>query len=499
MRHKGFSFAALLLLTSLILAACGGAATQAPTAAAPAAAPTAAPAAEAPTAAPAAEPPTAMAEATAAPAAEAPASTTDYSKIGPELADAFAGKYKGTTVSLLHGLSGEEENKFKAQFTDFQAKTGITLNLVPGSTTESIAVKVQSGTIEDIVNFPQPGTMGSYAKQGKIIDLNTFIKADWLKENYNQGFIDTNTVPDASGKPILGGVFNRINLKSIVFYPKKAFDEAGYKVPTTWDEQTALMDQIVKDGDTPWCIGIESGGATGWPATDWIEDIMLRTTSLENYDKWTKGELPFTSPEVKNAFQKLTDIWFNDKYVYGGRKAIATTSFGDAPAPMLQDPPKCWLHRQGTFITTFMEKAKPGIKAGVDYDFYYLPPIDPQYGKPVLFAGDLFSMFNDRPEVRAVIEYLTTYESVQPWIKLGGGAISPHKNSVLADYTSDLERKAAQIILNASSARFDGSDLMPAEVGSGSFWKGITDYVSGSADLDQALTTIQAGWANVKK
>jgi len=506
MRHKGFSFAALLLLASLILAACGGGATtQAPTAAAPAAAPTTAPAASAPTAA-SADAPTAMAEPTAAsadaPTAEAaPASggTTDYSKIGQELADAYAGKYKGTTVSLLHGLSGEEENKFKAQFTDFQAKTGITVNLVPGSTTESIAVKAQSGTIEDIVNFPQPGTMGSYAKQGKLVDLNGFIKSDWLKENYNQGFIDTNTVPDANGKPILGGIFNRINLKSIVFYPKKAFDEAGYKVPQTWDEMLALSDQIVKDGDTPWCIGIESGGATGWPATDWIEDIMLRTTSLENYDKWTKGELPFTDPIVKNAAQKMGDIWFKDGYVYGGRAAIATTNFGDAPAPMVQDPPKCWLHRQGTFITTFMEKAKPGIKAGVDYDFFYLPPIDPQYGKPVLFAGDLFSVFNDRPEVRAVMEYFTTYESVAPWIKIGGGAISPHKNAVLADYTNSVDKKAAEIIANASSARFDGSDLMPAEVGSGSFWKGMTDYISGSADLDQALTTIQNGWANVKK
>jgi len=504
MRPKGSSFAALLLLASLILAACGGGGTtQAPTAAAPAAAPTAG-SAEAPTTA-SADAPTAMAEPTAASAdaptamAAAPAGSTDFSKIGQELADAYAGKYKGTTVSLLHGLSGEEENKFKAQFTDFQAKTGITVNLVPGSTTESIAVKAQSGTIEDIVNFPQPGTMGSYAKQGKIIDLNGFIKPEWLKENYNQGFIDTNTVPDANGKPILGGIFNRINLKSAVWYPKKAFDEAGYTVPQTWDEMLALSDQIVKDGDTPWCIGIESGGATGWPATDWIEDIMLRTTSLENYDKWVKGDLPFTSPEVKNAVQKMGDIWFKDGYVYGGRAAIATTNFGDSPAPLVQDPPKCWLHRQGTFITTFMEKAKPGIKAGVDYDFFYLPPIDPQYGKPVLFAGDLFSMFNDRPEVRAVIEFFTTYESVQPWIKLGGGAISPHKNSILADYTSDLERKAAQTILEASSTRFDGSDLMPAEVGSGSFWKGMTDYVSGSADLDQALTTIQNGWNNVKK
>jgi alpha-glucoside transport system substrate-binding protein len=499
MRNRHLSLAALIVIVSMILAACGaGGGTAAPTSA-PAAAPTSAPAA-APTSAPAAEP-TAAAEATAEPSTGgATGATADYSKIGQELADAFTGKYKGTTVSISHGLSNQEEiTKFTAQFKDFQEKTGITVNLVPGGNVEAIAVKVQAGTIEDIVNFPQPGTMGSYAKQGKIIDLNTVIKPEWLKENYNQGFIDTNTVPDASGKQILGGIFNRINFKSAVWYPKKHFDEAGYKIPQTWDEMKALMDNIVADGDTPWCIGIESGGASGWPATDWIEDIMLRTTSLENYDKWTRGELPFTDPAVKNAFQLMTDIWFNDKYVYGGRTAIPTTNFGDAVAPMTQDPPKCWLHRQGTFITSFIEQAKPGAKAGVDYDFFYLPPIDQQYGKPVLFAGDLFSMMRDRPEVRAVIQYLSTYESVQPWIKIGGGALSPHKNAVLSDYTSEIERKAAQTIMESSSARFDGSDLMPAEVGSGSFWKGITDYVSGSADLDQALTTMQSGWANVKK
>jgi alpha-glucoside transport system substrate-binding protein len=260
-----------------------------------------------------------------------------------------------------------------------------------------------------------------------------------------------------------------------------------------------LMDDIVADGDTPWCIGMESAAATGWPATDWIEDIMLRTTSLENYDAWTRGELEFTSPEVRNAFQVLTDIWFNDQYVYGGRAAIASTNFGDAPTPMLQDPPLCWLHRQGNFITTFFERNAPGVEGGVDYDFFYLPPIDDQYGKPVLYAGDLFSMMNDRPEVRALIQYFTTYESIQPWIQIGGGALSPHNNAIVDDYTTDIERGMAETILTATSVRFDGSDLMPAEVGSGSFWKGITDYVSGSANLDQALETIQNGWTNVQR
>ncbi len=500
MRTKGFSLMALMLLAGLLLAACGGSTAQSPTAAPAAAAPTAAaPAAAEPTAAaPAAAEPTAApaaAEPTAAAPGAAPA-PTDYSQVGQELVDAFAGKYKGTTVTFQSNCANEPRcvNTFK----DFQEKTGITVNLIPPDQS-ALTAKLAAGTIEDIVDITTPGFLTSVGKSGKIVDLNNVIKPEWLKANLPQGFIDTTTVDGPNGK-ILAGLFTYINFKSAVWYPKKAFDEAGYKTPTTWAEQKALMDQIVADGDTPWCIGIESGGATGWVATDWIEDIMLRTTTPENYDKWTRGELPFTSPEVKNAFQVLTDIWFNDTYVYGGRAAIASTNFGDAPNPMFQDPPKCWLHRQANFITIqSFEKNNPGVKSGVDYDFYYLPPIDEQYGKPVLFAGDIFTMFNDRPEVRAVLQYTATYDWIRPWILAGGEPISPLKNSVLADYTTEVYRKMAETILSASTVRFDGSDLMPAEVGAGSFWKGSADYVSGSADLDAALKTMQDGWANVRK
>jgi alpha-glucoside transport system substrate-binding protein len=193
----------------------------------------------------------------------------------------------------------------------------------------------------------------------------------------------------------------------------------------------------------------------------------------------------------------MSDIWLNEKYVYGGRQFIVSTAFGDAPAPMLEDQPKCWLHKQGNFITSFFETIKPGVKAGVDYDFFYFPPIDPQYGKPVLFAGDIMTAFTDRPEVRAVMQYFTTYEGVRGWVQ-AGGALSPHKSSNLADYPSDVDRKVAQILLEATSVRFDGSDLMPGAVGAGTFWKGMTNYISGAVDLDQALQEIQAGWANVQ-
>ncbi len=503
------SLLTLLVMVSLILVACGGetattapttqaaAATTAPATTAPPAAATEAPAAatEAPAAAAATEAP---AEATTAPATSGGGMDALIAKadsIGPELAAAFAGEYKGTTVIVDGPFADVDAVKFNESMKSFEDATGIDVQYIGNKQFETtITVRVEGGNPPDIADFPQPGLLTSVARSGTVLDASTFINADWLKKNYNQGWLDIATIDTPSGE-ILGGVFSRVNGKSLVWYPKDDWDAAGYEIPETWEELQALQDTIVSDGDTPWCIGIESSAATGWAATDWMEEIMLRTTSLENYDKWTTGELPFTDPVVKNAASVMAEIWFNDDYVFGGRQQIASTGFGDAPGPMFQDPPKCWLHKQGNFITSFFP---PEAKAGVDYDFFYFPPIDPQYGKPVLVAGDIMAAFNDRPEVRALMQYFTTFESVRTWVG-AGGAISPHIDTELDAYGNDIERGVAEIILNADSVRFDGSDLMPGEVGAGSFWKGMTDYVSGSVELDQAMEEIQKGWDTVQR
>ena len=406
------------------------------------------------------------------------------------LEKAYAGEYKGTVVSMTGPFTDEDAVKFANSVKAFEDATGIDIQYEGTKEFEAtISVRVEGGDAPDIVDFPQPGLLGTFVKKGKVVDVSTFLPKSSF-DNYNQSWWDMATMDSPSG-PIVAGVWQRFNAKSQVWYPKDDFDAAGYQIPQTWDELVALTEQIAADGDKPWCIGIESGAATGWPATDWMEDIMLRTTSLENYDKWTRGELPFSSPEVKNALSILTNLW-DDKYVYGGRQAIVTTFFGDAPTPMFDQPPKCWLHKQGNFITSFFPA---GAKAGVDYDFFYLPPIDPKYGKPYLVAGDIMAMFNDRPEVRAVMEFFTTGASVKEWLA-AGGALSPHKDASLDWYGDDVERGIAALVSKATAVRFDGSDLMPGEVGAGSFWKAMTDYFSGAIDMDTALKEIDDSWPN---
>lgn len=448
----------------LVAAACSGGATASPAASAP----------PAETAAPTAAP-------SAAPSAAA----------GSFLERAMAGEFQGTTVTATGPFVDEDAIKFNATIVkEFKDKTGITIDYTGTKEFETaINTRVEANDLPDLADFPQPGLLGNIAKTGKVIDLSSKLDQAALLANYGQSWLDMATMPGASGD-IMAGVWERVNGKSFVWYPKKAFDAAGYTVPTTWDELVALQDQIVADGDTPWCIGIESGAATGWPVTDWLEEMMLRTTSLENYDKWVTNELKFSSPEVKAAAEKVGAIFLDPKLVNGGAAGIVSTAFGDAPKAMFEDPPKCWLHRQGNFITSFFPA---DAKSGVDYDVFYLPGLDPQYGSPVLVAGDIWAAFSDRPEAIAVLEYFTKGEHLKSWVE-SGGAIAPQKDADLVWYKDPTTRFVAKTIVEATAVRFDASDLMPGAVGSGAEWKEFTSWISGTEDLDTALKNIDAAW-----
>ncbi|QEN03677.1 carbohydrate ABC transporter substrate-binding protein [Thiospirochaeta perfilievii] len=397
---------------------------------------------------------------------------------------------RGKVVTMSGPFVDNDAVKFENSIKSFEEMTGIDIQYEGSKEFEaSIAIRIEGGNPPDIADFPQPGLLENFVKKGYVIDLNKTLDMKKVKDNYIQSWLDMATMTGPEGD-IMAGLWARVNGKSLVWYNKKAFDAAGYKVPTTWKELMTLQSQIIADGDTPWAIGIESGAATGWAMTDWVEEMMLRTTSLENYDKWVSGELKFDSPEVRAAIQAVADIWFADGMVYGGRNSIATTSFGDAPKVMFEQPPKAWLHKQGNFITSFFPD---NMVANEDYDFFYLPSKDPSLGKPVLVAGDIYAMFNDRPEVRMVMQYFATGASVEGWVK-AGGAISPHKDSKLSWYTNSVDRKVAEVIQNATSVRFDGSDLMPGAVGAGSFWREMTDYVVGAKTLDEAVKAIDASW-----
>lgn len=386
-------------------------------------------------------------------------------------------------VTVLGVWGGDELAAFQEAVFPFTEETGI--GMAFEGTRDMAAIlttRVEAGNPPDLAILPNPGQMHELAVQGVLVDISTFMDVDQLKGDYAQAWLDL-----ASQEGTLYGIFYKVANKSLIWYNPKAFTAAGYEVPGTWDELIALSDQIVADGKAPWAIGLESGAASGWPATDWIEDIMLRTAGPEVYDKWVAHEIPWTDPAIKKAWETFGQIVGNKDYQYGGSTGTLATSFGDAPVPLFDDPPGAYLHRQASFITGFFPE---GLVAGEDYDFFPFPPIDPQYGTPVLGGADLIVMFNDTPQARALMEYLAGPEPQEVWAAKGG-FISPNKRVSLDAYPDELTRKMAKMVVEAEIFRFDASDLMPAAVGAGSFWTGTLDYVGGK-DLDTVLGEIEA-------
>lgn len=390
------------------------------------------------------------------------------------------------SVRIFGAFRAEEAARFNEALKPFIEKTGIQVTYEGSPEFETqILVQTEAGTPPDIAALPQPGLMKNLAGRGYLTPLPASVVSR-IDENYTSAWKEL-----GSFEGNVYGVFHRVNAKSFVWYPKKDWEAAGYKIPKTWDELMALTRKMVADGRVPWSIGMESGGATGWVATDWMEDIMLRTAGPKVYDQWVNHEIPFNHPTVKRAAEIMTDIWMNESYVLGGPSYILTTNFGDAVTPLFSDPPQAMMHRQGNFITGFMPDS---VQANLveEVGVFALPSIDKKWGTPVLGGGDQFVMFTDRPEVVQVMEFLTTWESAKSWAQ-AGGALFPHQDQNFDDYANSLEADLARILVNAEVFRFDASDLMPAEVGAGTFWTGMADLISG-VDVDKVLTQIEKSW-----
>ena len=393
-----------------------------------------------------------------------------------------AGGKLGGTVSVLAVWAGSEQDSFLAMVKPFEDQTGVKVQYEGNRDANAILqTRVQGGNPPDLAGLPGPGVMAQFARAGKLISLDSVLDINQMKSDYPDSFVKLGQV---DGKTV--GIFIKAALKGPVWYNPKQFTAKGYAVPKTWDDLTALSKKISDSGTTPWCIGLEAGAASGWPGTDWLEDIVLRQAGPDVYDSWWQGKTKWSSAEIKKAWQTWGTIVADPKMVFGGKAAMLSTNFGDAGTPMFANPPKCFLHHQASFITDFFVKAVPGLKVGEDFTFFMTPDIDTKYAGSVTGAGDLFGMFKDTPQARALIKYLTTPEAQAIWANRGG-ALSPSKK--VTKYPDKIAEQSAQVLTSAKTFRFDASDLMPDAMNN-AFWKGILDYVNDPSKLDSILASL---------
>lgn len=403
---------------------------------------------------------------------------------------------KGQTLKIDGPWGGVDKALFETVIAYFEAATGADVDYSGGDGFEQrVMIDVEAGSPPGIAVIPQPGLAADLAKRGKLTPLKPEI-GTFLQENYaaGQSWVDLSTYPGADGTKALYGLFYKVDVKSLVWYSPENFEDAGYEVPQTMEDLKALSEQIVADGGTPWCIGLGSGGATGWPATDWVEDMMLRVNTPQDYDAWVSNDLKFDDPKVVAAIEEFGAFARNDAWVAGGAGGVASTDFRDAPKGLFASPPTCYMHRQASFIPSFFPE---GTVVGEDADFFYFPAYaGKDLGQPVLGAGTVFVVTQDSPAAQAFIDFLTTPIAHEIWMAQSG-FLTPNKAVNTEVYGDPTLKKMGDILLNATTFRFDGSDLMPGAIGAGAFWTGMVDY-SGGKDAAAVASDIQKTWDTLK-
>lgn len=391
---------------------------------------------------------------------------------------------------------GGDQEMFESVLAYFTDATGIEVEYGSSENYEQQAqIDAQAGSSANITILPQPGLLADMAAKGYLVPLGEEIAKQVEEANAaGSSFVSLGTYNDPDGNPQFYAVPYKSDLKSLVWYSPDNFADNGYEVPTTYADLKALTEKMVADGNTPWCIGLGSGGATGWPATDWIEDIMLRMYPPEDYDAWVRNELKFNDPKVVAAIEEFG--WFakDDKKVAGGAAAVGTTDFRESPLGLFSVPPQCFMHHQASFIPSFFPE---GTELGTDADFFYFPEMaDKNLGKPVLGAGTLATITKDSPAARAFIDFLMNPISNEIWMAQSG-FLSTLKAANIETYGNETLKKEGQILLEATTFRFDGSDLMPGAVGAGSFWTAMVDFVGGKS-AQEVADAVQASWDAIK-
>lgn len=396
-------------------------------------------------------------------------------------------------VTVYGTIADTEAELLEESWAAWEEENGIDIKYESSKEFEAqIAVRAQGGNAPDLAIFPQPGLMADMATRGFLKPAPDAVKANveanWTEDWANYGTVDGTLY----GAPLMASV------KGWIWYSPSFFEENGYEVPTDWQGMLDLTAQIREDTDkAPWCIGFGSDAATGWPGTDWVEDIVLRQSGTEVYDQWVANEIPFTDPQIKSAFDEFGKIALNPDYVnagFGDVKSIVTTPFGDPATALVSG--ECALHHQASFYDGFIVDAGGTVAEDGDIWAFLMPPYEAggsADGAVVTGGGEIVGAFDDSESTQKVQEYLSSPEWANERVKLGG-VISANKGLDPANASSEILSAAIEILqADTTTFRFDASDLMPSAVGAGTFWKGMIDWVNGTS-TDTVLEQIEAGW-----
>lgn len=382
----------------------------------------------------------------------------------------------GAEVTVIGTWTDAEQESFLAMVAPWEDQTGATVKYQgTRAINDILAAGIPTGVLPDLAGLPGPGQMAEYAAAGALKPLDNVLDVATYSDETSPALVALGQVDGTTY-----GVFIKASVKGLIWYSPKLHDYAGSE-PATWDDLISQGQANQGNAAALWCLGIESGDASGWPATDWVEEILLHQSGPDVYNSWWAGETKWTDPAIKSAFETYMDVVDNS---YGGGTNAVATKFDLAGDPLFASPPGCEFFHQASFITGL--GAFKGKTAGTDYNAFPFPAINDEFATAVEGAGDLFGMFHDTPAAKSLMKYLVTAEAQDIWVARGG-ALSANKNAT--SYPDDISKTMGGMITNATALVFDASDQMPTAMNA-AFWQHMVSLTAGKETIDEALAAL---------
>ena len=393
------------------------------------------------------------------------------------------------TITQWVAWGGDELKAYREVLKPFESRTGIHVRLTTNrESTTAIANGIDAGTeLPDVAPGPtDPIQLKSWVTKGALKPMETI-----LGDKFND--YKSNTYPALVGPAgangdnlyigIVGGkhymLMIKTQVKGLFWYNKKVFNG---QPPKSFDDLLAIKPSQYQ-AKSLFCAGFESGGDSGWPASDQIDNIIMRQSGEDVYTKWIQGTQKFTSPEIKLGYQTFLKEVAADT-VYGGPNSVLSTAFQKAGDPLFNSPPGCLFLEQATFIANFFHQNK-GVTAGTDFDFFAHPSINSQYDGNINGFYDNMAVYNDTDAVRQLMQYLSTKEAQQIWVDQGGtlGGIKS------LQYKDPIYQRAAEVAASAKNLLVTAGDFMPTDMRK-AFWKSLLNVTRNPASLDSELAKL---------
>jgi alpha-glucoside transport system substrate-binding protein len=388
---------------------------------------------------------------------------------------------KGQHLEVIAEWSGAEQAAFQAVLNGFQAKTGATVTYTSGGDNTSVLVntRLAGGDPPDVALIAQPGAVAQLATKGQIFPL-TGDALSATQSNFSSAWQQLGTL---NGK--LYGVFFKAANKSVVWYNTADLSNAGVQPPTTWD-QFITMSKAISDSGVP-AMAIPAGD--GWPATDWFENIYLRTAGVADYNKLTQHQIPWTDPSVITALQTWAQYLTAPNVVLPG---AASESFTQSEADVFGVKPKAAMLYEGDFVGTDITTLGK-FKVGDTAKFFNFPSIN---GSPqaVVSGGDEAVALKNTPAAMSLMAYLASPEAAAIWAAKGG-FLSANTKLALTTYPDPTTQALAQAVTTSKSVVFDMSDQTPTAFGGqtgADEWVILTKFVGNPSNPQATAAALEA-------